>query len=119
MSGPKLPDGVPADNTTKKFSSEDGQSFAAPDMATPRFVRPGGVPAEDMRPAAGFHAHSIEEGDDDTIRFMPASFNPAILFGALALVVVAIGVFAMVNNKPGLPSCSTQPEWNQYNCRAD
>ncbi len=118
MTGSRLPDGVPADNSAKSFSDDDRQNYAAPDMATPKFTRPGGAPAEEARPQAAFNANTFEDADDDQIRMLPGSINPVMMFVVLALVIGLIGALAFMNSRPGLPLCSTQPEWNQYDCRA-
>ena len=130
MSRFELPEGVPADNQAKVFSngvsSDGGQrdaSFAAPDMATPRFAQSSAgysrvVVVVDEDEEEDGEAEVIvkrDEDDDDDIAFaLPP--KPWLVVGGIAIALIALSFLVANKNVEPQPYCSQQPEWNQYNC---
>jgi hypothetical protein len=120
-------------------SAGNPADYKAPDMATPQFDRPSQKlsPLSD-RPVSNESAlHSkarrvvhdeyeevVEEDDDEeNARHRHASHRSgnngsfAILIAITALLA-ALGAIVIATNRSSTPLCSSQPEWNQYNCRA-
>ncbi len=120
-----LPDGVAPDNSPKSsFSSDDERAsgFNAPDMATPEFAR-SALRSTD----ANAHAHLVVQNQVEQtvevegapIRLLPTGSMTVAIIVALALLLVGFAtVIYAANNRQSQPLCSSQPEWNQYNCRA-
>ncbi len=118
-----LPEGVPADNQIK--ASFDGDKFEAPDMATPSFARE--KPAFDhkaKRIVREEYEEIVEEDDDEDDgdrprpRVDPPNHNGLAIMIAITALFAALGAIVIANSRSDLPLCSSQPEWNQYNCRA-
>lgn len=118
-----LPEGVPADNQTK--ASFGGGDFEAPDMATPSFARE--KPAFDhkaKRIVREEYEEIVEEDDDeDDDRHLrprndPPNNNGLAIMIAITALFAALVAIVIANSRSDLPLCSSQPEWNQYNCRA-
>lgn len=116
MSWRELPEGVPPTN--------EKQDFAAPDTATPGFVY-GGLDERSHRRRIHEREEEreiiIEEDDDDddgpVIRDNGGNGdNIKFILIALGLIFIALAAYNYTQNKKRLPLCSTQPEWNQYNC---
>ncbi|MEO1241834.1 MAG: hypothetical protein AAFX54_07995 [Pseudomonadota bacterium] len=117
-----LPEGVPPDNeATRSFK---GNGFQAPDMATPAFTRETpGLDHKAKRIVREEYEEIVEDDDDeDDERPRPriesnSNTNLAIMIAVTALFV-ALGAIVVANNRGDAPLCSSQPAWNQYNCRA-
>lgn len=124
MSRSDLPEGVAPDNSPKSsFSSsnEVASEFTAPDMATPEFAKPERLRMDAKMDAQALHVvHDEAAGEDETpIKLFPSGSMTVAVIIALALLLVGFAtVIYAANNRQTLPLCSTQPEWNQYNCRA-
>jgi len=123
MTKTDLPEGVPADNQTK--ASFGGDDFTAPDMATPSFVRDG--PEFDHRAKRVVreeYEEIVEEDDDEDEEETHHRPRPPRQAGNLAIMIAitalfaALGAIVIANNRSEVPLCSSQPAWNQYNCRA-
>lgn len=118
-----LPEGVPADNQTKaSFGVDD---FAAPDMATPSFVREGpGFDHRAKRVVREEYEEIVEDDDDEDEEEIHHRPRPPRQAGNLAIMIAVVALFAalsaivIANSRSDTPLCSSQPAWNQYNCRA-
>lgn len=120
MSNGKLPDGVPFDNeTSSSFGVGDGEPrFKAPEPATPKFAPERElIEREEVRV---HHAHQADHyaDDEESIRLIP-SVNPTVLLVVLSVLLFTVAAIVVTNSRDGLPNCASQPEWNQYNCRAN
>ena len=107
---PKLPEGVSADNgPSASFST--GDEFVAPETATPRFDERD-IPSD----AADTKAAAASRPD-----LMSREHQNLTLLIAVVTLAMAIGGVLLLRTPKAetMPDCSTQPEWNQYNCRAD
>ena len=124
MSRSDLPEGVAPDNSPKSsFSSADEMTpeFTAPDMATPEFAKPMRPHMDAKMDAHAQHVvhHEVAGEDEPPIKLFPSGSMTVAVIIALALLLVGFAtVIYAANNRQTLPLCSTQPEWNQYNCRA-
>lgn len=132
MSRSNLPEGVAPDNEplVSNPSFSDGVTgapdFTAPDIATPGFVRSNLMRSNATRPDAALSAHThatghheIIEDDDKPIKLLPGGGMSVAIIIAIALLLLSFAtVLYAVNNRQTMPLCSSQPEWNQYNCRA-
>ena len=130
MSRFELPDGVPPDNSHRAaFSGKrtDEGDYAAPDMATPRFARPGASTSERVEDRLRQTMDVIiidTDDDDDKPDQKPSKPAPKkdknrkrmiyIAIGA-ALAFILLVVVAVALGQP--PLCADQADWNQYNCR--
>ncbi len=123
MSRFDLPDGVPPDNGTRTgFSAADaagkGPDYRPPDMATPQFSQP--QTSHSVIPQT---TDCIVEGGGDhegrSAKMLPGPVNSIMMFTALAAVLALLGAIAIASNQTSVPNCSSQPEWNQYNCQAE
>ncbi|MHA7870817.1 MAG: hypothetical protein ACX939_00555 [Hyphococcus sp.] len=124
MTQANLPDGVPPDNQTKASFSEG--EFTAPDMATPAFARER--PALDhkaTRVVREEYEEIVEDDDDDDDETDYARARPRLdntgtmaIIISIAALMAALGAIVIANARRDLPPCSSQPSWNQYNCRA-
>ena len=127
-----LPDGVPFDNEGKADMS--GRGHDLPDMATPQFKQPrfrqdtknNNAPQnsalESQTAQRGFST-LVEDGEhtpspDQHQRRNGASHNQIMIITAIAALLFLGGAAFLSMNKGGLPLCSSQPAWNQNNCRA-
>ena len=117
-----LPDGVPFDNEGK--SSLSGAPYRAPNVATPQFE--GETPNLDHKThhvGRGEFSAIIEDDDrGDDNEFHPRGRgviggNVAIVI-AVAALLAALGAIVIANTQGDTPLCTSQPLWNQYNCRA-
>lgn len=121
LPGSILPDGVPADNRSMASGSAGG--FTAPDMATPKFPSDDLASKASLRRVERREIEIIEEEDDDDEDERdfdsppPAISNMAIILVASALLAALVAIVIANGSEPA-PLCSTQPDWNQYNCRA-
>ena len=110
---PQLPEGVPADNKPEAaFASgpETSSDFSAPETVTPRFEDTDQSPSLSSKAAAASRADLMSRQHQ----------NLTLLIAVVALAMAIGGVLLLRSPKAEvLPLCSTQPEWNQYNCRAD
>lgn len=128
-----------------RVGEHEGRDFIAPNTATPDFAIPAdnkpcmpGADAVDApffaRPpdlAPHFTTVIIETDDDDEedddddeeengLVHGPHPPAPFLILVAIGLLLIALAAFIVSRNEePGVPDCSGQPEWNQYNCRAD
>lgn len=120
----KLPAGVPGDNQPK--GETDAAAFAPTEMAAPRFAdeppkADRGFFARAMRKG---HARALEFEDDmenDIVRAQrraPSSAKTLSIMIAIVALVGALGAALFITGRNKTPLCSSQPEWNQYNCRA-
>ena len=111
---PQLPEGVPADNKPEAaFAAgpETSSDFSAPETATPRFEEPDRSP-----PPLSSKAAAASRADLMSRQHQ----NLTLLIAVVALAMAIGGVLLLRSPKAEvLPLCSAQPEWNQYNCRAD
>lgn len=126
----RLPEGVPADNQTKVFSTGASSGggvrntlFEAPDMATPKFAHPSTdysrvvvvVDEDEDEDGEAEVVVKKEEDDDDAIDFaLPP--KPWLVVGGIAIALIALSFLVANKNVEPQPYCSQQPEWNQYNC---
>ena len=118
-----LPEGVPADNHTK--TSFDGGDFQAPDMATPTFGRENSAfDHRAKRVVREEYEEIVEEDDDEDDEDSHHRPRPPRPGGGLAIMIAITALFAalsaivIANSRSDAPLCSSQPSWNQYNCRA-
>ncbi len=128
----ELPEGIAPDNDSRS-SMSDGE-FRAPDMATPHYSHSSRISMpriDDVvtntathRAAQDEYQDEYDEDDDEvmSVRSRPASTQGSSNFLMIVIFIIAVfamgaGVF-MVKNQNTLPLCSSQPDWNQYNCRA-
>lgn len=109
-SDPQLPEGVPADNGPKA-SFSDGENFSAPETATPRFDQP-------VQSQSRLETKAASASRSD---LMSRQHQNLTLLIAVVTLAMAIGGVLLLRSPKAeiLPSCSGQPDWNQYNCRAD
>ena len=124
-----LPDGVPADNRSMTApgvqASDSSGDFTAPDMATPRFARDDLASKASLRRVERREIEIIEEEDDDVDEdedhdlesSAPGVSNSTIML-VIGAILVALAAIVLANGAEPTPLCSTQPDWNQYNCRA-
>lgn len=143
MSRFRLPDGVPPDNQARTFAASSGEAteFKAPDTATPDFAIPASNAGFGIRenlkdapafvrapdPAPHFAKVTIEtddEDDDEEVKngLVHGSHPPApvLVLVAIGLLLIAFAAFVVSQRQdPVLSDCASQPEWNQYNCRAN
>lgn len=142
MSRFRLPDGVSPDNQARTFGAPASAepAFRAPDTATPDFAIPASnagfeareslkdvpvfVRAPDLAPR--FAKVTIETDDDDDeeeangLLHGPHAPAPVLVFVAIGLLLIAFAAFVVSQRQePVLSDCASQPEWNQYNCRAN
>ena len=123
MTHSKLPAGVPADNQTK--TNAEGPASAPPEMAVPRFANnapraSGDGPAQTA--PAQFRRGLEFEDDVETSpvraqRRIPGPAKNLSIMIAIVALIGALGAALFMMNGDKMPLCSTQPEWNQYNCR--
>lgn len=108
---PQLPAGVPADNVMPTDAS--AASFSVmPETASPRFDR--SLP--DQGPTFGSASErSVPRSD----LMSKERQNITILIAVVALAMALAAVFRIANPSDPMPACSEQPDWNQFNCRAD
>lgn len=122
MTHSKLPDGVPADNEAKqRFAASGEGEYRAPDMATPNYARektPAAAPAAVERAGSKFSATTFEDDERTAPAAIPPQVRKLQWFIAIAAVLAALAVLAIAMSGESLPLCSSQPDWNQYNCRA-
>ena len=143
MSRFRLPDGVPQDNQARTFAAASGGApeFKAPDPAAPDFAIPASNAGIGIReklkdapafvrapdPSPHFAKVTIEtdddEDDDEEVQnglvHGPHPPAPVLVLIAIGLLLIAFAAFVVSQRQePGLPDCASQPEWNQYNCRA-
>lgn len=119
----QLPDGVPASNDEKP--ADTSASFAAPDMATPRFAQ-GSAQDELRKTINAFNTQQAVDGGIKASHSQPKSAarrrlyvgRQTILFAALLALLGALGLGLLLSDGNQAPLCSEQPSWNQYNCRA-
>lgn len=108
---PLLPEGVAPDNGGRKVAYE-AREFAAPNVAAPQFAEDG--PA---RQSAFAESAAVSERRDLMSR---EHQNITLLIAVVTLAMAIAGIMLLRSPKiETLPLCSNQPEWNQYNCRAD
>ena len=124
-----LPRGIPADN-----SSLPGEAaFNAPDTATPNFsAEPGRQNSTgNFKPFTGeaISAGAFEEEnarggsgapsgqDPHHSSGMPLAFRQMATISIAAVLIAAALVATLLITGNKLPLCSTQPDWNQYDCR--
>ncbi len=107
---PKLPEGVPADNGPRATFSDD-RDFVAPQTATPRFDEPARTQPSVATKAAGKSRPDLMSREHQ---------NLTLLIAVVTLAMAIGGVLLLRSPKTEiLPPCSGQPDWNQYNCKAD
>ncbi|NOX95256.1 MAG: hypothetical protein GXP04_09240 [Alphaproteobacteria bacterium] len=128
MAKTELPEGITPDNNSRS-SMSDGE-FLAPDMATPHYshsLRKFMPRIDDAVANTATHRAAQDEYDEDDDEVMSVRSRPASTQGSsnfLMIVIFIIAVFAMgagvfmIKNQNTLPLCSSQPDWNQFNCRA-
>lgn len=107
---PELPDGVPSFNAAPEESAADDAPYVAPNTATPHFgVR---EKADSARLADGAKARRRD--------LMSREHQNMTLLIAVVALAMAIGGVLLLRSPRAemLPLCSSQPEWNQFNCRA-
>ena len=127
MAKTELPKGIAPDNNSRS-SMSDGE-FQAADMATPRFSEPfrKSMPRIDDAVAnTATHRAAQDEYDEDDDEVMSVRSKPTsaqngsnilvILILIIALFAMGAGIF-LIKNQNTLPLCSSQPDWNQFNCR--
>ncbi len=108
---PKLPKGVPTDNAGGPASDGSARGYAAPDTVTPTFVRPASGDSKLNADATKTPRRDLMSREHQ---------NLTLLIAVVALAMAIGGVLLLRTPKPQLmPPCSEQPEWNQFNCRAD
>ena len=133
----ELPDGVPFDNEGKAELSDRAHDL--PDMATPHFKQATFSQDTKNNQAPRNHASqnpalqtetsqrdfsTLVEDDDHTSsrdhheRRSGGSHNQMMIIAAIAALLFLMGAVFLTMNKSGLPLCSSQPSWNQFNCRA-
>lgn len=116
MTDRDLPVGVPPDNQGKSKGS-----FQAPDMATPQFAAEetplDHAAASTTRKEYKERVRLDDDDDDDIISFPSIGGGNTLLYLAIAAILAALLAIIVMNNRSGLPLCSDQPDWNQYNCR--
>ena len=103
-----LPDGIPSDNNQSR--QDTNATFAAPDTATPSFVE---QPTRDTPKFAETAKASRRD-------LMSREHQNLTLVIAVVALAMAIGGVLLLRTPKSemLPVCSSQPEWNQFNCRA-
>ena len=133
----ELPNGVPVDNEgTADLSDRDHD---LPNMATPQFQQPtfrqdlksNDAPRSKVSLNPGLESQAsqrdfstmVEDEDQSNGRELherrQGGFqNQLMIIAAIAALMVMFGAFFVSANKGGLPLCSSQPSWNQFNCRA-
>ena len=131
MSRFELPEGV---SPTNQKPLKDSAAFAVPEVAAPIFARgmETETHAKTIHEKREVYERVVEEDDDDDDDddkradddedFLHGHDhggrpNFLMLIFAIALLAAALAVIVIVNNRQLTPLCSTQPEWNQYNCR--
>ncbi len=133
----ELPDGVPFDNEGKTSMSD--RAHDVPDMATPQFKQPtfrqdstnnqapqkraSQNPALQSQTSQRDFSTLVEDdehpsGRDLHDRRSGGFHNQLMIIAAIAALLVLLGAVFISMNKGGLPLCSSQPSWNQFNCRA-
>ncbi len=133
----ELPDGVPFDNEGKTLMSDRAHDL--PDMATPQFnqatfsqdSKSNQAPTERSPQNPALQSQSsqrefstlVEDDDHSGSRDLHerrsgSSHNQLMIIAAIAALLVLMGAVFMTMNKGGIPLCSSQPSWNQFNCRA-
>lgn len=129
MKDSDLPAGVPPSNEIKTDFSGDSRNqdraprepYAAPDMATPQYSKTkaaDGEPGYLARTAMGADdSDFLDEDENGDVSLMPNNMTPILLILVIGGLLAALGAIVLANNQQELPDCSTQPEWNQYNCR--
>ncbi len=107
---PKLPDGVAIDNGARPSRGEPSRDYVAPNTATPTFRKP---PVADNR----LNASDVKAPRRD---LMSREHQNLTLMIAVVTLAMAIGGVLLLRTPKSevLPLCSSQPEWNQFNCRA-
>jgi len=121
MTGSRLPDGVSADNKAKaRFVRSDDGDYRAPEMAVPDFARRQALAmtSKAARSDGAKFAASFEDDDRSAPAAVPPQVKKLQWIIAIAAVLAALGVIAIAMRGETLPLCSSQPDWNQYNCRA-
>ena len=118
-----LPEGVPPDNQTKAFASKSGP--VVPDTSAPAFADlQDSFPKNDRGILSRVVVELEEEEDeddkdkDDRLVHGPHLPAPTLILIAIGLVLAAIAAYVISQNQTPAPLCATQPEWNQYDCRA-
>jgi len=118
-----LPEGVRPDNDEP---ARTHAGYTAPDMATPRFAAaPAGAPSLNasarriVRERVEEIIEEEDDDDDDDSGHRPSNGkSSAALMIAIAAILLALLALVFSMNRGQTPLCSSQPEWNQYNCRA-
>ena len=117
-----LPDGVPFDNEGKPSLS--GAPYRAPNMATPQFeLQTQGRDHKANHAVRGEFSTLVEDedlsdGGDHHPRRRSGPGNNVIILIAVTALLAALGAIVAANTQGDTPLCTSQPLWNQYNCRA-
>ncbi len=105
-----LPDGVPPDNAASGRRIEVKADYVAPDTATSSFVERSSGDAPNFAEAAKAPRRDLMSREHQ---------NLTLLIAVVALAMAIGGVLLLRTPKSEMaPVCSSQPEWNQFNCRA-
>jgi len=128
MAKTELPEGIAPDNNGRSFMGD--REFRVPGMATPDFSEPPlkSMPRiDDAVTNRATHRAAQDEYDEDDDEVMSVRSKPAstqggsnihvILILIIALFAMGAGIF-IIKNQNTLPLCSSQPDWNQFNCRS-
>lgn len=106
----ELPDGVPSFNAAPTEGDVENAPYVAPDTATPHFDAPKEIESARLADGAKARRRDIMSREHQ---------NMTLLIAVVALAMAIGGVLLLRSPKAEmLPLCSSQPEWNQFNCRA-
>lgn len=133
-----LPEGVPPDNKSLRAAAGndrpviDGANctidYRAPDMATPHFQRKTPLSQASLQPAIMPAQSDLREAAPDNAdkrrnvggwRALPANVRMMTHFAALGAGLALLVAIVLATKGGQLPLCSSQPDWNQHNCRAN
>jgi len=121
MTSGRLPDAVPPDNSARARFAGGDEAYRAPEMAVPLFAGRRTAAPDMAQLGTAQRAAATPFEDDDAGYSGPSSVpGPARLWsyavGAIILVLGLAAFFIAITGN-NLPLCSSQPDWNQYNCR--
>jgi len=129
---------------SRKKSGGPNVIFAATNTATPNFtgLQTESAPAASLDSSADFPEDNasrarfsrviveVEEDEDDDddddkkkstgeLLHGPHLPAPMLILIAIGLLLAALGAYVTSQNQDPQPYCSQQPDWNQFNCKAD